>query len=134
MARNILLFIVAASALAEIVIGAGIMIMGLRGLTEILEGQMLLADLVSQLDKTDSELRFFAGMRFTIGLAYLYALFDLKNRREVLYVALLAMFFGGFGRFIGIVLEGPQTLAVVFTIVETSMPAIGYLLYNKLYR
>jgi uncharacterized protein DUF4345 len=132
MTRNILLFIVAASALIEIIVGGSIMIVGLRGLTELLEGQMLLADLISQLDKTDSEIRFFAGMRLTIGLGFLYALYNLKGRLPVLYLSFLAMFMGGVGRLIGIVLIGGDGMAVVFTVIELSIPLIGFWLSRRI--
>lgn len=130
--RFILVLMTAILALAGLVIGGAHVIGGLAGYAKFAGN----GDLGNIVDASgylyhDSVSRFLGGIFFTVGLGFVYCLFNLEFKVQLFRFLLLCIFVGGVGRVVGWLYLGFAEATIAATAIELIFPPVMLLLERK---
>jgi len=109
------------------------------GLVDVIAGTGILPSLGSAITPEaaadpglDSQFRFLSAMWFGYGLALYWVSNDIAGRLPVLNILALAMFVGGLGRLVSIVVNGaPPPAMFAFLAIELIGPVIAVLMARR---
>lgn len=132
--RYVLMAMTAILALAGLVIGGAHMLGGLVGYADIAGNGDLgnIAETTGYLYH-DNASRFLGGIFFTLGLGFLYCLYELDSKTQLFQFLLLCMFVGGVARIIGWFDLGLIPSTVAATAIELVFPPAMLLIERGLH-
>ncbi len=132
--RYVLALMTVILALAGLVIGAAHVLGGLVGYAEFAANGDLgnIAETTGYLYH-DNASRFLGGIFFTLGLGFLYCLYDLESKIQLFRFLLLCLFVGGVARIIGWFDLGLTEATVAATAIELVFPPVMLVLERRIY-
>jgi hypothetical protein len=76
--------------------------------------------------------RFFAGLLLCFGIALLWCARDVQHKRGYINLLAAALFVGGIGRLLAVVLDGaPHPFYVAMLVLELALPPLMVLVANR---
>jgi len=121
--------------LAAILLSAGSVVVfgGMVGLAEIVgAGSLGNVTEAAGYPLVDNVMRFLGAVMFTLGLGFIYSLFDVQNKTVFFRFLLLAIFLGGLARLFAWSQSGVVLATIPSTVIELSFPPLMYYLQSRL--
>ena len=113
--------------------GSVIMLSGMMGLAEIVRaGSLGNVTGAAGFPLVDNVMRFLGALMFTLGLGFIYSLFDVQNKTVFFRFLLLAIFLGGFARLLAWSQSGVVLATIPSTAIELIFPPLMYYLQSRL--
>ena len=130
--RLILMAMTAILAAILLIAGSVVVLGGMAGFAEIVGASLGNVTETAGYPFVDNVMRFLGALMFTLGLGFVYALFDVQNKTVFFRFLLLAIFLGGLVRLFAWSQLGVVLATIPSTAIELIFPPIMYYLQSRL--